>query len=100
MKEVRFYIDPQTGQPHIYEHGVCEDEIEEVMRNRPITQLGRRSPKGELSSIAFGQTGAGRFLKVLYARTYDSLGIHIITSYDLRAKELLVHGRRLRRRNR
>ena len=24
--EVRFYLDPDTGEPHIFEHGVTEEE--------------------------------------------------------------------------
>ncbi len=30
--KVRYYIDPETEQPHIYNHGVSEDEIEDVLR--------------------------------------------------------------------
>jgi hypothetical protein len=29
--DLRFYLDPQTGEPHIYEHGVSEEEVEEVL---------------------------------------------------------------------
>ena len=25
--EIRFYVDVETGQPHIYEHGVTEEEV-------------------------------------------------------------------------
>ena len=32
--EVRYHIDPDTGQPHIYGHGVAEKEVEEVLRGR------------------------------------------------------------------
>jgi len=31
--KVRFYIDPETDAPHIYNHGVDEDEVEEVLSN-------------------------------------------------------------------
>ena len=27
---IRFYEDPETGLPHIYNHGVTEDEVEDV----------------------------------------------------------------------
>ena len=27
--QVRFYIDPKTREPHIYNHGVTEEEIED-----------------------------------------------------------------------
>ena len=26
--EFRYYLDPETGQPHIYDHGVTEAEVE------------------------------------------------------------------------
>jgi hypothetical protein len=29
---IRFYRDPATGEPHIYNHGVTEEEVEEVLR--------------------------------------------------------------------
>jgi len=29
--KVRYYIDPETGQPHIYKHDVAESEVEEVL---------------------------------------------------------------------
>jgi hypothetical protein len=29
---VRFYLDPGTGQPHIFNHGVTEDEVKEVLK--------------------------------------------------------------------
>lgn len=28
---IRFYIDPETGQPHIYNHGIREDEVADVL---------------------------------------------------------------------
>ena len=31
--DIRFYLDPDTQQPHIYGHGVTEAEVEEVFRN-------------------------------------------------------------------
>jgi uncharacterized DUF497 family protein len=98
MRAVRYYLDPATGRPHIHEHGVSEDEVEEVLRNAPISQPSRRSEKGELAYMALGQTDAGRYLKVLYARARDGVGICVITAYDLRGKELLAFRRRLRRR--
>jgi hypothetical protein len=30
--EIRFYNDPETCQPHIFGHGVTEDEVRQVMR--------------------------------------------------------------------
>src|ERR1700752_2262464 len=57
--QLRFYADPDTGQPHIYTHGVTEKEVEEVLRgggeNLPATGDARRK---------IGQTLGGRFLQV------------------------------------
>ena len=30
--EIRYYIDPESGDPHIYDHNVSEHEVEQVMR--------------------------------------------------------------------
>jgi len=30
--DIRFYLDPDTGLPHIYGHGVTEGEVEQVLR--------------------------------------------------------------------
>ena len=32
--EIRFYEDPDTGLPHIYGHGVTEEEVRQVLRSR------------------------------------------------------------------
>jgi len=30
--DIRFYLDPDTGLPHIYGHGVTEEAVEQVLR--------------------------------------------------------------------
>lgn len=38
--EVRFYIDAESGLPHIYNHGVTEDEVLQVLRKQgPIYEV-------------------------------------------------------------
>ena len=37
--KIRYYIDPETEQPHIYNHGVNEYEVEDVLR-KPGEYLG------------------------------------------------------------
>lgn len=59
---IRYYIDPATGLPHIYEHGISEIEIEEVLDNPTQDLRGQNH-----SRIAIGQTETGRYLKVVYA---------------------------------
>jgi len=31
--KIRYYLSPDTGEPHIYDHEVGEDEVEEVLAN-------------------------------------------------------------------
>jgi hypothetical protein len=59
--QIRFYIDPETEQPHIYNHGVRKDEVEDVLR-----KPGEDRPGNEGSRVAIGKTGAGRYLRVIY----------------------------------
>lgn len=39
---LRFYIDPQTNAPHIYNHGVDEEEVKAVLQRPGEDRLGRR----------------------------------------------------------
>jgi len=52
---LRFYIDPETGYPHINRHDISEDEVEDVL-SRSIEDR----PGKEGSRVAQGQTQAGR----------------------------------------
>jgi hypothetical protein len=58
---IRFYIDPETDEPHIYNHGVSEEEVEDVLRFPGEDRPGRND-----SRIASGQTHSGRHLRVVY----------------------------------
>ncbi len=90
---IRFYRDPETGEPHIYNHGVTEDEVEDVIR-RP----GEDRPGREGSRVAIGQTRAGRFLRVIYVPDPEPESIFVITAYALRGKPLTAYRRRRRRK--
>ena len=93
--DIRFYLDPETGQPHILEHGVTENEVREVLR-RP----GEDRAGDEDSRVAIGQTQAGRYLKIIYARDADRDRLFVITAYDLAGKPLKAYKRRRRRKQR
>ena len=93
--EIRFYLDPETNLPHIYEHGVNEEEIRQVFMRRGDDFRGRGK-----SWIRFGQTSAGRYLKVIYSPDEIGDGIFVITAYDLRDKALKAFRRRQRRKGR
>ena len=59
--DIRFYLDPETGQPHIYAHGVTEAEAEWV-----LAHPGEDGPSSDGSRQALGQTAGGRYLRVVY----------------------------------
>lgn len=90
---MRFYIDPDTGEPHIYLHGVEEDEVEDVLFSPGEDRRGR-----ENSRAAIGRTGRGRFLRVIYLPHSDPEEIFVITAYELGGKQLAAYRRRMRRR--
>jgi hypothetical protein len=91
--QIRFFIDPDTGLPHIDEHGVSEAEAVDVLR-KPLEEIGGRGG----SVIAVGQTRSGRYLRVIYSPDDDGEGIFVITAYDLPAKQLRALRRRLKRK--
>jgi hypothetical protein len=90
---IRFYCDPATGEPHMYNHDVTEEEVEDVLRRPGEDRLGR-----EGSRVAIGQTRAGRFLRVIYVPDPEPDSIFVITAYELRGKPLTAYRRRQRRK--
>ncbi len=90
---IRFYLEPETGLPHIYAHNVTEDEVEDVL-SRP----GEDRPGREGSRVAIGQTNSGRYLRIIYVPDPEPESIFVITAYELRGKPLLAYRRRKKRR--
>jgi hypothetical protein len=93
--EVRYFADAETGQPHIYGHGVTEAEVEHVLRGS-----GEDLPAARGARMKLGQTGAGRYLQVIYVPDEDGEGIFVITAYELQDKAKKAFRRRRRRRPR
>jgi hypothetical protein len=92
---IRFYIDPETSEPHIHGHNVSESEVEEVL-SRP----GEDRPGLDGSRVAIGQTTRGRYLRVIYVPDPEPSSAFVITAYELRGKPLLAYRRRRRRKKR
>lgn len=92
--EIRFYLDPDTGLPHIDGHGVSESEVEEVLR-RP----GEDRPGSEGSRVALGQTRGGRYLRVIYVPDPEPKSVFVITAYELTGKARTAYRRRRRGRS-
>ena len=90
--KLRFYIDLSTGLPHIYNHNVLEDEVKQI-----LSHSGEDRPGKEGSRVAFGQTEAGRYLRVIYVPDPKPDSNFIITAYELSGKPLLAYRRRRRK---
>ena len=91
--DCRFYIDPDTDQPHIYNHGVAEHEVEDVMQNALEDRPARNGTRESL-----GRTQGGRYLRVVYVPDDSTDSFFIITAIDMRGNELRALRRRQRRR--
>lgn len=87
---LRFYMDPESGSPHIHRHQVEEAEVQDILSNP-----GEDRPGREGARIAAGQTRQGRYLRVIYVP--DPRGPFVITAYELTGKSLLAYRRRQRR---
>jgi len=89
---IRYYIDPATGLPHIYDHGVTESEVEYILRHPDEDRSAR-----EGSRHALGRTFGGRYLRIIYVPDEGGDGIFVVTAYELRGKPLQAFRRRKRR---
>jgi uncharacterized DUF497 family protein len=90
--KVRYYLDPEKGQPHIYNHNVTESEVEEVLGNGGEDRAGRES-----SRVAIGRTKNGRLLRVIYVPDPGPDSVFVITAYELHGKAAFAYRRRRRR---
>jgi hypothetical protein len=91
--ELRFWIDPETDQPHIFDHGITEDEVRHVL-SRPGEEFFGR----EGSRIRLGQTEAGRYLQVVYVPDEGGDSAFVVTAFDIAPKAKRAFRRRQRRR--
>ena len=90
--KVRYYIDPETGRPHIYKHDVAKSEVEEVL-DRP----GEDRAGSDGSRVAIGRTLAGRLLRVIYVPDPEPKSVFVIAAYEIRGKPALAYRRRRRK---
>jgi len=89
--DMRFYVDPETDEPHIYSHQVTEEEVADVLRS-----LGEDRPGREGSRVVIGRTQAERYLRVIYVP--EPRSVFVITAYEMSGKPLAAYRRRRRRR--
>ena len=93
--EVRHNLDPETGLPHFYNHGVTEPEVAWI-----LAHASEDGPSSNGSRQALGQTEAGRYLRVVYVPDDDGEGVFVVTAYPIGGKQLQAFRRRRRRRGR
>ncbi len=91
--ELRFWNDPETGLPHIYAHGVTEEEVRQLLSRPGLGYAEERD-----ACVRLGQTAAGRYLKVVYVPDEDGESAFVVTAYELRGKALKAYRRRKRRK--
>jgi len=93
--EVRYYRDPESGLPHIYNHGATEVEVEWV-----LAHPGEDEVCSGGSRQALGQTEGGRYLRVIYVPDEEGDGVFVVTAYSLAGRQLKAFRRRRGRRAR
>jgi hypothetical protein len=91
--DFRFHLDSATGQPHICNPEMNEEEVKEV-----LTSPGEDRPGWHGARVAIGQTASGRYLRVIYVRDPKPDGVFVITAYELQGKPLQAYRRRRRRK--
>jgi hypothetical protein len=91
--ELRFWIDPETHLPHIFDHGVTEEEVRQV-----LSRAGEEFPGTDDSRIRLGQTEAGRYLQVVYVPDAVGDSAFVVTALDLTPKAKRAFRRRQRRK--
>jgi hypothetical protein len=90
---IRYFIDPETGLPHIYRHDVTEEDVEDVLR-RPIEDRPGRGG----SRVAVGQAETERYLRIIYVPDPIPDSVLVITAYPLGWRALRALRRRRRRK--
>ncbi len=93
MVSVRYYVDPETRLPHIYGHNVTETEVESILR-----KPGEDRPGHDGARVAIGQTGDGRYLRVIYVPDAEPGSVFVVTAFELRGKPLAAFKRRRKRK--
>ena len=91
--QIRYYLDEETGLPHIWSHGIDEQEVEEIIARPAAILPGRRD-----AQEALGQTRAGRYLRVVFVPDPEPDSIFVITAYELTGKALKAFRRHRRKR--
>jgi hypothetical protein len=77
--------------PHIFNHGVTEEDVRQV-----LSGTGEEIPGRDRSRIRVGQTRTGRYLQVVYVPDVFGGGVFVVTAFDLTPKAKRSFRRRQR----
>ena len=89
--QIRYYIDEESELPHIYSHGITEDDVAEALTNAAEEISGHSGAR-----IAIGTTKGGKHVKVVYVP--EESGVFVITALQLKGKPLRAFRKRMRKR--
>lgn len=78
--------------PHIYNHDVTEEEVEDVLSRPGEDRAGREGTR-----VALGRTSGGRHLRVIYVPDPELDSVFVITAFELKGKPLTAYRRRKRK---
>ncbi len=70
--------DPNGNVQHCADHGITQDEVEEVLQNATDADVSRSSGR----PVVFGDTVSGRHLMVVYDEI-DEDTVYPITAYEV-----------------
>ena len=90
--QIRFYLDPISGEPHIWRHGVTETEVRQALLARSEDR-----PGADGSRVGIGRTEGGWYVRVIYVREQVRGSILVLTAYELSGQALWAFRRRRRR---
>ena len=82
--KIKYYIDPDTNEPHIYKHEVEKAEIMDFFTEIKYFEFIRKDKSFE----SYGRLKTGRYLQVAYRKERDNT-IFVITAYDIEDKEII-----------
>ena len=91
--KVRWYIDPETGEPHVLRHGVSLTEVAEAIDRVLEDRAGKKGAR-----VMIGRSDGGRIIRVVYVPDDDPESIFVITAFQLAPKALKALRRRMKRR--
>lgn len=76
-------------------HGIMTDEVEEVLFSRPHVRWAEKGRiRGEHLYVAYGQTGAGRYLVVFFLRKRGGAVLPITAREMTRAERDYFHAQK------